>query len=110
MTSTIKAFDLGELGHLLKVNINEKIGTTQTKPEIIWIVDRSSSMGSAVLTITSQVIPMVSNSIGYANDDKVTVITFDSQTETVIKTVKQFEQCFGTQFYIQRLNRIKFSF
>jgi len=85
--NTITAYDIGQLGTILKVNMGENVGKVTVKPEIIWIVDRSGSMGQNVDRLMNKVIPDSMLNLGYKNTHIANIITFDSKTEILKKSV-----------------------
>jgi hypothetical protein len=88
----VSVYDLGELGYFMKAKPNSLDGGTRNeiktrKTKMIWIVDRSGSMGSYVSGIVNIVIPTSMNELGYASNEIVSLITFDSETESHERTV-----------------------
>ena len=61
--------------------------------EMIVILDRSGSMGQNVRRLVQTVIPQALTSLGFANDDKIHLITFDSVMEYLYLSVGELVCC-----------------
>jgi hypothetical protein len=82
-------------------NINERL-LTKSNVSTIVILDRSGSMGNSVPRFVNQILPDIFKSLGYAENDIITLITFDSNPNMYTIQVKQLAsfsiKCEGQTF------------
>eukprot|EP01065_Artemidia_motanka_P038029 TRINITY_DN46916_c0_g1_i1.p1 TRINITY_DN46916_c0_g1~~TRINITY_DN46916_c0_g1_i1.p1 ORF type:complete len:1644 (+),score=471.09 TRINITY_DN46916_c0_g1_i1:102-5033(+) len=74
----------GGLGHLLRVTPRQPAAPAPVaRPQPIVILDRSPSMGGTARWAVNVAVPAAVKKLGYQNDDPITLLTFDSVTESV---------------------------
>jgi hypothetical protein len=89
-----KSFD----GYLAKINIPDSTvvknhKSTTMNPKMIIILDRSGSMGQNVKRLVNIILPKVIHNLGYTDDDKITLITFDTTSEIYEMNISQMKSC-----------------
>lgn len=81
--------------------INERI-LTKSNVSTIVILDRSGSMGNSVPRFVNQILPDIFKSLNYANNEIITLITFDSNPNRYPIAVKDLAgfsiKCQGQTF------------
>ena len=83
-------------GFVLDVTVGDDVpGGVKLKPKIVVILDRSGSMGQWCHRAASMCIPDALQAVGYANADRIVLITFDSTAERVLVNGKDpsLEEC-----------------
>jgi uncharacterized protein with von Willebrand factor type A (vWA) domain len=69
---------------VLDVRIAEEVpGALKLKPKIVVILDRSGSMGQWCQRAATIVLPNALREIGYKEEDRIVLITFDTNSERV---------------------------
>lgn len=81
--------------------INDRL-LAKSNISTIVILDRSGSMGNSVPRFVNQILPDIFKSLNYADNDTITLITFDSSANKYTIPVKQLEKfsikCQGQTF------------
>src|SRR5690349_17085223 len=83
----LNGFKLEGLGMLVELNMPQAESKHEL-PQIVVIMDTSSSMGSHVSTALCSALPDAMLARGYDMDAKVEVITFDSWAKTLLLNEK----------------------
>mmetsp|Transcript_144177 Transcript_144177/g.251273 ORF Transcript_144177/g.251273 Transcript_144177/m.251273 type:complete len:1485 (-) Transcript_144177:76-4530(-) len=78
-----RCYDLGDLGHLVRVQPSAAAALPWRRPSVVCVLDRSPSMGQTVDWAVNYAMPTALEQIGYRQDDPVVLITFDSIAERV---------------------------
>eukprot|EP01134_Creolimax_fragrantissima_P002673 CFRG2673T1 len=79
-----RSYDLGPMGHVIEINPAEfTTGVKTVRPHVTVILDRSGSMAQWVKH-TRNAVNTALLELGFANDDRLSLITFDDVTERVM--------------------------
>ncbi|KAG4078895.1 hypothetical protein HA402_007445 [Bradysia odoriphaga] len=84
--------------HFYPINDNEYLGAikvnvsnTRNTPSTTIILDQSGSMGSQFARFVKQIIPLVMSKLGYAEDYRINLITFNSEGNTYHLTSRELK-------------------
>lgn len=92
----MRVFPIGNGAFVAKMNISkDDLKTFGTPSQIATVVllDRSWSMGTWVQTVVRKVFPVLFKSLGYGEDDSITILAFDDTCEVHKWSIATAQQC-----------------